>query len=305
VVIPTQRRPGPLAIATASILAQEGVEPGRLELVVADNDGSPSAQAFVHTLRDAAPFPVRYVHEPAPGVANVRNAALTAASGEFIAFLDDDEEAPTTWLKSLLEAQAQWNSDVVFGPVRGRTPAASERSRAYLERFFSRPGIGYPPPAAGPTPGYFGCGNSLVRRSALPGGRPFDAARNHIGGEDDLLFATMQRAGARFAWAPDAWVWEDPAKERQRLRYALARAFAYGQGPTVAAASTGRWISVARWMATGMAQAVGYGIVAAGIFVLRPSSAPLWLDRAARGLGKVLWWGPFKIGFYGRTPKTD
>ena len=25
------------------------------------------------------------------------------------------------------------------------------------------------------------------------------------------------------------------------------------------------------------------------------------LDRAARGLGKALWWGPFKIQFYGRT----
>ena len=23
------------------------------------------------------------------------------------------------------------------------------------------------------------------------------------------------------------------------------------------------------------------------------------LDRAARGLGKTLWWGPFKIQFYG------
>jgi hypothetical protein len=25
------------------------------------------------------------------------------------------------------------------------------------------------------------------------------------------------------------------------------------------------------------------------------------LDRAARGLGKLLWWGPFKIRFYGRA----
>jgi hypothetical protein len=23
------------------------------------------------------------------------------------------------------------------------------------------------------------------------------------------------------------------------------------------------------------------------------------LDRAARGLGKTLWWGPFKVRFYG------
>jgi glycosyltransferase involved in cell wall biosynthesis len=305
IIIPTQRRPGPLALATASVLAQEGVDRTRLELVIADNDQQPSASALAEMLRETARFPVRYVHEPKAGVANVRNAALASASGEMIAYLDDHQQAPARWLEALLNAQARWDADVVFGPVRGRTTAARERDKAYLERFFSRPGIGYRLPTAGPIGAYFGCGNSLLRRSALPGPHPFDVRRNHIGGEDDLLFATMQRAGARFAWAPEAWVWEDPAHERQSLSYALARAFAYGQGPTVAAATAGRRALAARWMATGAVQAALFGAVATVALVFRRRDAPFWMDRAARGLGKVLWWERFKIRFYGRSSPGD
>ena len=94
IVIPTQRRPEALSRAVRSALAQIGVEAADLELVVADNDTTPSAQGLVEQIGARAPFPVIYVHEPRPGVANVRNAALARATGALIAFLDDDQEAP-------------------------------------------------------------------------------------------------------------------------------------------------------------------------------------------------------------------
>jgi len=300
-VIPTQRRPGPLALAAASILAQTGLAATAIELVIADNDATPSAETFVRLLSETAPFAVHYVHEPSPGVANVRNAALARARGRFIAFLDDDEEAPDGWLAALVGAQSAFDADVVFGPVRGRAPLAPSAARDYLERFFSRPGIGYPAPTAGPLQGYFGCGNSLVRRAALPEADPFDVARNRIGGEDDLLFGQMAASGARFAWAPAAWVWEDPAPERQTLTYALTRAFAYGQGPTVAAVAQHRPLLAARWMVQGAIQAVLFGAAGAAQWALRRPAWPLALDRSARGLGKMLWWRWFKISFYGRS----
>ena len=43
IVITTQRRAGPLGRAVRSALAQTGLEPARLELVVVDNDETPSA----------------------------------------------------------------------------------------------------------------------------------------------------------------------------------------------------------------------------------------------------------------------
>ncbi len=300
VMIPTQRRLGGLAVAARSVLAQVGVDVADLELVIVDNDQTPSAQGLAADLAAQAPFPVCYVHEPRPGVANARNAGMAKARGELIAFLDDDEEAPAGWLAALLAAQARYDADVVFGPVKARAPAGVVAHRDYLERFFSREG----PSEAGLIDHYYGCGDSLLRRAALPDPvAPFAAERNAIGGEDDMLFGHMQAAGARFAWEPAAFVWEDPVPDRLTLDYTILRAFAYGQGPSAhcAAASPPDHLGVARWMAVGVVQAALFGVVAGFKWLTWAGDRAEWLDRAARGLGKTLWWGPFKIQFYGRT----
>lgn len=299
-VIPTVRRPEGLAVAARSLFAQSGVDPAAVELVIVDNDPAGSSRPVVEALAAEAPFPVRYVHEPEPGVANARNSALAAATGELIAFLDDDEEAPPGWLAALTEARDRFDADVVFGPVRGRTPSHVVRHRDYLERFFSRLG----PSNSGPIEHYYGCGNSLLRRAALPDPvRPFSIARNHIGGEDDLLFGQMKAAGARFAWAPEAWVWEDPVPSRLSLRYTLLRAFAYGQGPSAscAARTPPDVLGVAGWMAQGLVQAGVFGALAILKWALRAPDFAFTADKAVRGLGKTLWFGPFKIEFYGRS----
>jgi succinoglycan biosynthesis protein ExoM len=300
VMIPTQRRLGGLAVAVRSVLAQRAVDFTALEIVVVDNDQVPSARATIEALAEGAACPIHYVHEPRAGVANARNAGMAKASGALIAFLDDDEEAPEGWLAALLAAQVRYDADVVFGPVRARAPDSVAEHRDYLERFFSRLG----PTQAGVIDHYYGCGDSLLRRAALPDPvSPFAAERNQIGGEDDMLFGQMKAAGATFAWEPAAWVWEDPVPDRLTLDYTLARAFAYGQGPSAhcAASSPPDAVGVARWMAIGVGQAAVFGAVAGFKWLTRSSDRADWLDKAARGLGKALWWGPFKIQFYGRT----
>jgi hypothetical protein len=298
-VIPTQRRPRGLALAARSTFRQAGVDLAALELVIVDNDQVPSAEPVARRLAAEAPFPVRYVHEPAAGVANARNAALAAASGDLIAFLDDDEEAAPGWLAALIETQARYNADVVFGPVQARAPTDTPH-RPYIEQFFSREG----PAATGLIAHHYGCGDSLVRRAALPHPtQPFSPLRNEIGGEDDQLFGLMSQHGARFAWAHQALVFEDPIPERLTLGYALSRAFAFGQGPTYACATADRpdWPGVARWMAIGAAQTGVFGLFAAWQWLTRAPHRAFAFDRAARGLGKVLFGGPFKQRFYGRT----
>ncbi len=297
--IPTQRRPEGLAVAVRSTFRQTGVDLAALELVIVDNDQIPSAEPVARRLAAEGPFPVRYVHEPAAGVANARNAALAAASGDLIAFLDDDEEASEGWLAALIETQARYDADVVFGPVRARAPADIPH-RQYIEQFFSREG----PAATGIIAHHYGCGDSLVRRAALPHPtRPFSVLRNEVGGEDDHLFGLMSRRGARFAWAHEALVYEDPVPERLKLDYALARAFAFGQGPTYACATADPpdWPGAARWMAIGAAQTLVFSALAAWQWLSRSPHRAFAFDRAARGLGKVLFGGPFKQRFYGRT----
>jgi len=300
IVIATQRRPEPLARALASVLAQVDVDMANTELLVVDNDEQPSALATLGPMAAHARFPVRFVHEPDPGVANARNAGVEVASGAWIAFLDDDEEAPPTWLATLLAAQTRFAADAVFAPVRARLPDGVTLHRRYFEHFFSRLG----PEEAGVIDDYYGCGNSLVRRAALPDPhRPFSPRSNRTGGEDDMLFRTMMHAGARFAWAPEAWVWEDPPPERLSLAYCVRRAFAFGQGVTYycARGEPRDPLGAAGWMARGIVQVGLFGALAAAQWAIRSPRLAFTLDRAAKGLGKVLWGGPFAIQFYGHS----
>ncbi|HVL42182.1 MAG TPA: glycosyltransferase family 2 protein, partial [Brevundimonas sp.] len=175
-------------------------------------------------------------------------------------------------------------------------PDAEPWLKAWLERFFGRDG----PERTGLIAQPYGCGNSLLLRStALPGPAPFNVAADQAGGEDDALFAALAARGGRFGWAADARVEEFAPAHRATLKYALARAFAYGQGPSQTAAAARNWPGVARWMLIGAAQAVVWGAAAAALtLTARPGRAEMY-DRAARGLGKVFWTRGFEPHFYG------
>lgn len=299
IVIPTFCRPARAVDAARSALAQACEV--SFEVVLVDNDPDASALGPLRALDDPR---VVVVHEPRAGVANARNAGLRAAKGDFIAFLDDDEIAPADWLTELLRVQAEHKADVVFGPVRTRLASPPRDHLDYFEQFFARD----PDHAEGPITKFYGCGCSLVRRAALPTSEPFSGERNEIGGEDDLLFQMMEAAGARFAWAPDAWVWETPEPSRVTLAYTLKRAFAYGQGP-----ATQAWTGPRRdipaigfWMAVGFVQTLVFGAVATGSYLAKTRKRAFAYRRFVEGVGKLLWFPVIKPRFYGaaRLPRT-
>ncbi|HEY0104189.1 MAG TPA: glycosyltransferase family 2 protein [Brevundimonas sp.] len=296
VIVPTLRRPESLGRALRSLFAQTGVLDRVAEIVVVDNDPSGSAAVTVSALGKASPWPLLYVHAPTPGVATARNAGLAATAAPLIAFLDDDEAASPDWLAALLRAQAEIGADAVFGPIAGRAPEAADWLRPYLERFFGREG----PDRTMLVDSPWGCGNSLlVRATALPGSAPFDTRADHAGGEDDALFAALGQRGGRFGWAADAWVEEFAPAHRATLKYALARAFAYGQGPSQTAAAAKDWPGVARWMLIGAAQATVWGLASIGLSLIASPARAAVYDRTARGMGKVLWMKGFEPHFYG------
>lgn len=296
VVIPTLRRPDSLERAVRSVLAQTGVADRLREIIVVDNDPQASARDTAVRLAAGSPCPVIWRHAPRPGVATARNEGLATTTAPLIAFLDDDEAASPGWLAALIDAQAQTGADAVFGPIRGRVPEDTGWPRAYLERFFGREG----PDQAQLIDIPHGCGNSLlVRATALPGAAPFNPAANQSGGEDDALFAALKARGGRFGWASDAWVDEFAPPHRATLRYALTRAFAYGQGPSQTAAAARDWPMVVRWMAIGAAQTVIWGAAALGLMLIASPRRAELLDRCARGLGKLFWMTGFEPHFYG------
>lgn len=298
VIIPTFRRPDGLNLAVRSVFAQSGC--GAFDLLIVDNDPAASARNRFEQLRQSAPVTIslRYLHEPNPGVANARNCAIEAARTSLIAFLDDDQTAPPHWLARLLDAHAQFPAAVVFGPVLARLPDDVEDHQDYFRGFFSRQDDA----PAGYIAKSFGCGNALLDLSRLPPQRPlFDPKTNETGGEDDTLFRRVREAQGKFVWAPDADVSEHVPADRAQLSYTLKRAMSYGAGPITQArrASPPNWPLVVGWMLVGAYKI----IVNTALFIVKsafdPAGRVVHLDRAARGLGKILWWQ--NLRFYGQA----
>lgn len=297
VVVPTFNRPSGLKRAVTSVFRQTLVPTG-FDLIIVDNAPDGSAAEAIEELRRACPATINFIalHEPAAGVANARNCAMRAVKTDLVAFLDDDQSAPKTWLEALLNAYRQFPAAVTFGPVRTTLPNGQRRHQRYFEDFFARePGF-----ESGYIEASFGCGNALVDFSKVPGHAPwFDTAMNESGGEDDVLFVRIRDSFGRFAWAAEAPVWEHPPAKRVTLTYTLKRAFSYGQAPITLARRKTRFpiLIILYWMLIGAGKTIWHG----GLWLLhslaRHPNRAFQLDKAVRGIGKLIWW--IDLRFYG------
>ena len=92
VCIATYRRPDRLRTLLADLAAQQ-LTP--FEIIVVDNDAAASAREVVRERQKlGASCPVHYDVQPEKNISLTRNRTVALASGEWLAFVDDDERAP-------------------------------------------------------------------------------------------------------------------------------------------------------------------------------------------------------------------
>lgn len=77
------------------------------------DDGSNDTSGVICDELAATDTRVRVIHQSNSGVSSARNAALNEAKGEWIAFLDADDEVTPIWLQNYIEA-INPNVDIVF-----------------------------------------------------------------------------------------------------------------------------------------------------------------------------------------------
>lgn len=187
VVIPTHNRCEGCKRAVASALEQD---PPPLEVLVCD-DGSQDATAeeFERLARDDSR--VRYLRRPksAGGPGPARNLGVSAARGEWVAFLDDDDR----WLPGKLARQAPFMSNGRYEVV------ASDARRANGEAYFGSLGRDHVPSAP-----EMATGNPIItstavaRRKSVLGARGFETGSWARGVEDYALWLRLADRGARF-----------------------------------------------------------------------------------------------------------
>ena len=205
----------------ASLVQQTSAPP--FEVIVVDNDanrsGEPIARRFTDSLR------INYLVEPVRGLGRVRNRAVAAGTGEFLAFIDDDEWATPQWLAELDRRATESAADAVIGhvnlmfdddvPLHVRSCRLFQRNNLADDQ---------------PVPWMLtSTSNAYVRRRALPDQSvPFSLRYDLTGGEDIDLFSRMIDSGARVFAASRAVVFEHRPLRRANMYWLLRRSMRNG-----------------------------------------------------------------------------
>lgn len=265
---------------TLQSLVQQRLEQGiQMSIVVVDNDAAQSAYGVVAGFQEKFPR-TRYVCEPRPNVANARNRALREASGDFAAFIDDDELAEPHWLQRLIETQRRYAVPVVFGPVVAELPRHAPRW-AVEGRFYERPRF-----ATGSEVSSGGTGNVLLELAVLRRvDVRFDPSYGLSGGEDTWFFHQLTAAGQRLVWCDEAVARERVPDSRLRVAWLMRRAFSGGH-------SYSRMFDGARGVGSRAARTVLRLMLSAGSLLL----APFALSRGIPGVIRVMQFSMRNLG---------
>lgn len=212
ICICTYRRP---AVVEAIASLGQIVVPDNctLEVVVADNDVEPSAKARVEQAGVEISIPVKYVHAPKQNISLARNACLDHASGDWVAFIDDDETVSPKWMQAFLKAVDEHQLDVAFGPVWARYPDDTDDWLKEADFHSTRCSD-----SGELVTGYSGNSFFNVTHPAIQG-RRFNLLRGRTGGEDTEFFHECYRDGAKLGYVPDAEASEPVPEDRLNLSW--------------------------------------------------------------------------------------
>ncbi|MEO8604987.1 MAG: glycosyltransferase family 2 protein [bacterium] len=290
----TFRRPDGLRRLLQSLQRLDPASPTH-EIIVVDNDAAMSGEPSVRQAQ-ADGLAVRYRVEPLRSIARARNRSVEPASGEYVAFIDDDEEADPFWLVHLHAEVTRQGADGGIGPV---VPRFNQQTPAWLIAggYFDRPR-----PDTGTALAAYQArtGNALIRRQRMMALRgPFDERYALSGGEDTDLFAQLIDGGCRIIAVDSAIVYEHLPPERTTVRWLLRRRFLNGVGAAQLYACEVPSERRPRWQrARPLASGIAWSVAGVLLFPFFRSYALTRLVLAANYLGRFAFHSGFSFRPY-------
>ena len=219
-VIPTYNRPVALA-ACLNAVARLDYPRSLLEVIVVD-DGSPTPVGPTVEL-DRADLNVIYHRQANSGPAVARNTGARLATGQYLAFTDDDCTPAPGWLSSLASHLGKTSGAVVGGRtvnLLNDNPfaSASQLLIDYLYEYFD---------GSGQSTTFFASNNFAVPTDAFLASGGFDEQFPLAAAEDREFCDRWARLGHPMVFAPDAVVRHAHA---MRLKGFLRQHYNYGRG---------------------------------------------------------------------------
>lgn len=228
VVIPTMNRQETVKKCIAALASAKIPANTRIECIIVDNNSTDDTAKVVQELLPSLPFPARYVFHSKPGAASARNAGLSYASGDLLAFTDDDCYVDENWLVEIekLFSQSE-NIDLAGGRVElydandCRQTIKTSTEPEFLTSAYRVRGF------------LHGC-NMVLRRSLIEKIGVFDerfgaGAKLSAAEDTDLVYRAF-KAGARLRYSPEFFVHHHHGRSGKREFEIVEKNYKIGGG---------------------------------------------------------------------------
>lgn len=232
IVICTYNRASSLR-KTLESLRQMTVPPDlKWELIVVDNNSRDNTREVVEEFKLTSGIDVRHILEPKQGLGNARNAGITSARGEIVAFTDDDIFADANWLSNIWkEFSSDKDLQVLGGQVKLADPRDLPRSiircttRKMIQSFDDTEEC------------LIGCCWAF-RRSVFEDAGEFDPLLGPgatFCNADDLDYKyRLAKRGCKMLYAPSVLVFHNHGRRTREAEAALLRTYDIGRGAVFA-----------------------------------------------------------------------
>ena len=251
---------------------------------------------------------VEVIAGPRLGIPQARNASIDVALSrepDWIAFVDDDEVVPPTWLGDLLEEAKYFSADVVTGPVIHElprdAPGWARTSTSFATMSLPR-GTSLTSCAT----------NNTLARAGLFRQLRFDSRLATAGGSDIELFRRAADSGARIIWTDRVAVREHVDPARLSVKWVLRRRLRVGSVEAQLAIDSARRTerSVAGATVARVCRGFAFGIrgvlrIAHAVITRHSGRCVDGARDLAYGVGSLLGLFGWRLTEYGsRTPRT-
>jgi len=228
IVICTRNRAPKLRVTLEAIRRLEIPSGSSLELIIIDNGSTDDTASVCAEYENVFLGRLHRVFVAEPGLGRARNVGLAHATGEIIAFTDDDILPKPDWLLVICrEFAADLNLSMISGRVELANPNDLPMS---IRRRTDRTDFGL----LGHSFSLFiGC-NFAIRRELIDRIGQFDpdfgAGARFCSSEDSDFFYRAWKAGEKLSYVPSLFVHHDHGRRMPEDRTKLARNYILGRG---------------------------------------------------------------------------
>jgi glycosyltransferase involved in cell wall biosynthesis len=226
ILIATFNRADTLKRALVSLYGLQTEGLFQFEVVVVDNASNDHTRETVLACEQESRFPIRHVFEQKAGIPFARNCGVRSATGDWIAFFDDDQLAASDWLLRLFKTAKENQVEYVGGarslqievdPVPKLHPYSRQLLGELLETKQQGFGFKFLP----------NTGNVLIAKNIFERIGLFDEL-SIDGTEDSDFFCRLVASGAQGVYDPAAMVIHLIPAKRLESKYLKWIAFRHG-----------------------------------------------------------------------------